>query len=142
MKSELIPLMFLLCGAGFMFVAALGVVRFPDLYTRMHAVSKSGSLALGCILLAVAIQHPTPTVIGKCFLVLLFIFLTTPIAAHMIGRAAFLLKVPFWRGTVSNELKDRYSDDRTNLSSGLPSISGPPLAPGNGPEGDTTRPRA
>lgn len=117
MKTEIIPAIFLLFGASLMLVAALGLVRFPDLFIRMHAASKAGSLGLGCILVGVAIAHPTPTVIVKCILVQLFIFLTTPIAAHMIGRAAYLLDVPFWKGTVTNELKGRYSDDRKTLQS-------------------------
>ncbi len=119
MKSEILPAIFLLVGASFMLVAGLGIVRFPDLFTRMHAASKAGSLGLGCILVGVAISYPTPTVIAKCLMVLLFIFLTTPIAAHMIGRAAYFLKVPFWKGTVADDLKGRYSDDRTELSSGI-----------------------
>jgi len=110
-------MVFLLVGAGFVFIAALGIVRFPDLFTRMHAASKASSFGLGCILLGVAIAHPSPIVIGKCIMVLMFIFLTAPIAAHMIGRAAYLLKVSFWKGTLIDELKGRYSEDRKTLRS-------------------------
>lgn len=117
MKIEILSAIFLFLGAGFMFIAALGLVRFPDLFTRMHAASKAGSLGLGCILVGVAVAYPTPIVIAKCIMVLLFVFLTTPIAAHMIGRAAYLLKVPFWKGTVADELKGRYSEDRKTLGS-------------------------
>ena len=117
MKFEILPAVFLLVGASFMFIAALGIVRFPDIFTRMHAASKAGSLGLGCILVGVALSFPSAIVIAKCIMVLLFIFLTTPIAAHMIGRAAYLLNVPFWKGTVANELKGRYSDNRRTLRS-------------------------
>lgn len=118
MKTEVLPALFFLAGASFMFIAALGILRFPDLFTRMHAASKAGSLGLGCILVGVALSIPSAVVIVKCLLVLLFIFLTAPIAAHMIGRAAYLLKVPFWKGTVANELQGRYSEDRKTLRSG------------------------
>lgn len=107
----------MLIGASFILVAALGILRFPDLYTRMHAASKASSLGLGCLLAAVAVAYPTPSVIVKCVLVLLFIFLTVPIAAHMIGRAAYLLKVPLWSQTVTDDLKGKYSADRTCLES-------------------------
>ena len=117
MKAEVLPSIFLLVGAAFMFVAALGIVRFPDLFTRMHSASKAGSLGLGCILVGVASAYPTPIVIIKCVMVVLFIFLTTPVAAHMIGRAAYLLKVPLWKNTGINELKGRYSEDRETLDS-------------------------
>jgi multicomponent Na+:H+ antiporter subunit G len=117
MIAELFTAAFLLIGAAFMLIAALGIVRFPDLYTRMHAASKASSLGLGCILLGVAIAYPIGVVIAKCIMVLLFIFLTAPIAAHMIVRAAYLLKVPLWQHTIADDLKDRYSEDRTTLSS-------------------------
>jgi multicomponent Na+:H+ antiporter subunit G len=117
MKTEIFTAILLLAGAGFAFIAALGIVRFPDLFTRMHAASKASSLGLGCLLMGVALAYPTPIVIAKCITVLLFIFLTAPIAAHMIGRAAYLLKVPFWKGTVADELKGRYSEDRKTLRS-------------------------
>lgn len=115
--SEAISAGFLLIGAAFVFVAALGILRFPDLFTRMHAASKAGSLGLGCTLVAVAVSFPVLNVIVKALLVLLFVFLTAPVAAHMIGRAAYLLRVPFWRGTGSDALKGRYSSDRRTLES-------------------------
>lgn len=65
---------------------ALGSVRFPDLFTRMHAASKTSTLGLGCIRVGVAISFPSALVIAKCIMVLLFICLTAPIAAHMIGH--------------------------------------------------------
>jgi len=117
MIAELFTAAFLLIGAGFMLIAALGVTRFPDLYARMHAASKASSLGLGCILLAVAIAFPTFIIIAKCIMVMLFIFLTVPIAAHMIGRAAYLLKVPLWEHTVTDDLHQRYSEDRETLGS-------------------------
>jgi len=124
MASDVLVAVALLAGAGFIFVAALGVVRFPDLFTRMHAASKAGSLGLGCVLVGVAISFPEPAVIVKCLLVLVFVFLTTPIAAHMIGRAAYLLKVPFWKGTVADDLAGRYSADRQTLRSASESPPG------------------
>lgn len=117
MMTELVIAIALLVGAGFIFIAALGIVRFPDLFTRMHAASKASSLGLGCILVGVAISFPSGIVIAKGIMVLLFVFLTAPVAAHMIGRAAYLLEVPFWEGTVADDLKGRYSEDRKTLRS-------------------------
>lgn len=115
--SELITAFFLLVGAAFMFIAALGILRFPDLYTRMHSASKASSLGVGCLLIGVGVAYPTAMVIAKCMLVLLFVFLTVPVAAHMIGRAAYLLKVPLWEKSVVDELEGRYSEDRKTLRS-------------------------
>jgi multicomponent Na+:H+ antiporter subunit G len=128
MTSEHFVAIFLLAGAAFIFIAALGLVRFPDLFTRMHAASKAGSLGLGCLLIGAAIAHPTPIVIARCVMVLLFVFLTTPIAAHMIGRAAYLLKVPLWSGTRRDELEGRYRGEPPTLES-APAGDADPGAP-------------
>jgi multicomponent Na+:H+ antiporter subunit G len=115
---ELITAAFLIIGASFILIAALGLLRFPDLFTRMHATAKASSFGIGCILVGVIFTYPSLIVIAKCVMVLLFIFLTIPVATQMIGRAAYLLKVPLWKGTVADELKGRYSTDRKSLSSG------------------------
>jgi len=115
--SEIVTALALLVGAAFVFIAALGAFRFPDVYTRIHAVSKATTLGLGCMLLGVAVAFPDGAVIAKIIAVILFIFLTTPIATHMIVRAAYLTKVPQWRGTVVDELKGRYVGDENKLRS-------------------------
>jgi len=104
MIVDLIIIFFLGCGALLMLIAALGVVRFPDLYTRMHAASKSISLGIGFLLLAAMVCFPTPAVILKSLAVVLFIFLTMPVASHMIGRAGYLRKVPLWENSILDEM--------------------------------------
>ena len=118
--SEVVTAVALLVGAAFVFIAALGAVRFPDVYTRIHAVSKATTLGLGCMLIGVAVSFPDFPVIAKIVAVLLFIFLTTPIATHMIVRAAYLNKVPQWKGTVADEMKDRYASERGELRNDRP----------------------
>lgn len=112
--SEIIIAVPLLVGAAFVFIAGLGAVRFPDAYTRIHAVSKATTLGLGCMLLGVAFSFPELAVIAKIVAVILFIFLTTPIASHMIIRAAYMTGVPQWKRTVVDEIKDR--DDSRSRS--------------------------
>jgi len=104
-------------GAFFVFVAGLGIWRFKDIYMRMHAATKAGSLGLGLILLAMALQDPSPAVIVKCVLVIAFIFLTAPIAAHMISRAAYIHQSELSDKTRADELAGKYSADRTELKS-------------------------
>ncbi|CAN5138003.1 monovalent cation/H(+) antiporter subunit G [soil metagenome] len=117
MAREIFIALFLLVGATFIFIAGLGAFRFPDLFTRIHAVSKATTLGLGCMLIGVGFAFPEASVIAKIVAVVLFIFLTTPVATHMIVRAAYLNKIPQWRGTVVDELSGRYSDDRHTLRS-------------------------
>lgn len=82
----------LLVGAAFIFVAAIGLLRFPDLFARMHAVSKATTFGLGCMLLALLAAFPTVAVLTKVAAAIGFVFLTLPVAAHLIARASWTLK--------------------------------------------------
>lgn len=99
-------------GALFLLLAAVGVVRMPDLYTRMHAATKATTLGAGCTLLAVAVYFDDFGVTVRALLVVAFIFLTAPVAAHMIGRAAYRIGVPFWHGTKLDEMGVPEGDGR------------------------------
>ncbi len=87
----------ILLGALFSLIAALGVVRMPDLYCRMHAATKAGAFGLSLILIALCFLAPEPRVIIQSILIVAFFYLTTPIAGQMIGRAATIRGIPFWR---------------------------------------------
>lgn len=86
----------ILIGASFSFLAALGVVRMPDLYCRMHAATKAGAFSLSLILIALCVLSPEPRVIIQSTLIITFFYLTTPISGQMIGRSATLRQIPFW----------------------------------------------
>jgi multicomponent Na+:H+ antiporter subunit G len=75
-------------GVFFAIVAAVGIVRLPDLYTRSHSASKSDTLAAGLSLAAVALTFGSGLSTVKALLLLLFMFITNPTAAHAIARAA------------------------------------------------------
>lgn len=109
-----------LMGAVLVLIAGLGILRFPDLYTRMHAATKASSLGMSLLLFAVALRNPEAMVWLKVLCGILFLFLTTPIAAHLLGRAAYVHKVPLWEGSVVDEIAGNYSDDHTLLQ-GKPS---------------------
>lgn len=84
-----LPIAFLLLlGAFLTLVAALGLFRLPDLYTRMHAASKAGAAGSGLLLLAVALQSDEAAVWIKCLMAIAFLLLTAPVAAHMLAKAA------------------------------------------------------
>jgi multicomponent Na+:H+ antiporter subunit G len=77
-----------LAGGGFALIAGLGVLKLPDVLTRMHASTKAGTLASLLILVAVAIEFQTLTVTAKAIAAILFLMLTAPLAAHLLGRSA------------------------------------------------------
>jgi len=93
-------------GTTFIVLAAVGVLRMPDVYTRMHAATKLPTLAMGCMLLAVAVYFSEVGVAARAVLGIAFFLLTTPVSAHMIGRAAHLTGAPMWRGSVMDELSE------------------------------------
>ncbi|BBL88924.1 Na+/H+ antiporter subunit G [Vibrio rotiferianus] len=88
----------LLClGTVFTLIASLGILRMPDLYTRMHAATKAGTVGLASLLLAVAIAIPDITVISRVIGTMLFIFITAPVAAHLLGKATQESGYQIWR---------------------------------------------
>ncbi|MGR3496358.1 monovalent cation/H(+) antiporter subunit G [Citreimonas sp.] len=93
---EIIQGILILTGAALMLVAGIGILRQPDVFIRMHASTKVGTLSSGLIMLGVAIHFEEPAVIFKVVLIVLFLLLTAPIGAHMIGRAALRIGVEPW----------------------------------------------
>lgn len=94
----------LLTGAAFLLLAAIGLLRLPDLYMRLSAISKASSMGLGCMLLGVIFHFQETTVTSRSLLIILFYFLTSPVSAQMISRAAYIVGVPFWKDTFINEM--------------------------------------
>ncbi|WP_423185387.1 monovalent cation/H(+) antiporter subunit G [Alishewanella sp. d11] len=117
MITEILAAIFLLAGCLFMLVAALGVFRMPDLLTRMHATTKSGVLGAGLIMCAVMFFFGDSSVTLKALAVMAFTTLTSPIAAHTIGRAGYFIGVPLWDKTIKDELKGRYDEQSHTLKS-------------------------
>lgn len=89
----------LLLGAGLFFhaVAALGVVRMPDFYTRLHAVGKAETLGVLLTLLALAVWTGPSLTAVKVGFVAVFLFLANPTSTHAIGRAALRSGLVPWR---------------------------------------------
>lgn len=77
----------LILGAAFSLVATIGVLRLPDLYTRMHAASKAGAVGGGLVLLAVALVCFDSGVALRAILGIVFLLITTPVGAHLLARA-------------------------------------------------------
>lgn len=103
-----ISLVIMLVGAIFIFLAALGVLRFPDLFTRMHANTKSATLGIGLIMLGLALYFGNITVTTRALVVIVFLFITAPIGAHLLARAAYFSNVPLWEGTLGDDLRGHY----------------------------------
>ncbi|QDV44512.1 Na(+)/H(+) antiporter subunit G [Stieleria neptunia] len=101
--SDLLTAVLLITGTSFALLAAIAVVRMPDLYTRMHGATKSATLGVGCTVLSAAVGLGNMETTTVAILIIGFLFVTTPVAAHMIGRAAYRQHVPMWQGSVIDE---------------------------------------
>ena len=101
---DLLTAALVIAGGLFALAAALGVLRLPDVFIRMHASTKAGTLGCGLILVAVAVHFGEAGIVARALAAIVFLLLTAPVAAHMIGRAAYRTGVPLWKGTVIDEL--------------------------------------
>jgi len=90
-------------GTIFMVVAAIGIARMPDLFLRMSAVAKAGTLGVSLLMLGAIIHFDELGVTMRLLAIVIFLFITAPVAAHMIGRAAYYGGVELWEGTRFDE---------------------------------------
>lgn len=91
-------------GIGFLLIAAVGVIRLPDSFQRMHAATKAGTLGAGLVVLGTLVgqQSAEVTIIGS--LTIMFLLLTVPVTGHLLGRAAYMSGTPLGRLTGGNAL--------------------------------------
>ncbi len=116
--GETLSAVLILIGTTFMLLASIGITRMPDLFTRMQSTSKAATLGISCMMLAVAFHFGDLGITTRALAVVAFFFLTAPVAAHIIARAAYFVGVPLWEGTVCDELRGQY--DPTTHSLGSP----------------------
>ena len=80
---------FLISGLFFFFVGVLGLVRMPDVFTRMHATTKCDTMGAGLIFIALIIWQGFSFISLNILLILIFVWLTNPTAAHAIAKSAY-----------------------------------------------------
>jgi multicomponent Na+:H+ antiporter subunit G len=109
--AELIGSILILLGAIFLFSAGLGLLRMPDVFTRLQAGTKASTLGNMLVLGGVAFYHPGWSL--KLLIVVYFVLLTNPISSHALARAAHAIRVPMARATVIDALRDAGETDRS-----------------------------
>jgi multicomponent Na+:H+ antiporter subunit G len=114
---HVLVMLLLATGTTFTLIAAIGLLRMPDVYMRLQVSTKGATLGVGSLLLAVPVFFTDLEVGVRALLIVLFIFLTTPISGHMIARAAYIVGVPLWDEAVVDELKGRYDPETHELAS-------------------------
>ncbi|WP_176083440.1 monovalent cation/H(+) antiporter subunit G [Martelella sp. HB161492] len=101
----------LLAGAAFTLTAAIGINRLPDLYTRMHAASKAGTVGSGLIFLAIGFHSGDISIFVRAIAGILFFILTAPVSAHLLARAAHQIGYPMYDESLQDDLKGRDNND-------------------------------
>lgn len=102
----------LVFGALFSLLAAIGIVRFPDLYTRMHAASKAGTVGSGLLLLAAGLHALDVAVLFRALAGFFFFVLTAPISAHLLAKAAHQAGYRLTKQSVVDQLPQRQEPRR------------------------------
>lgn len=105
MIVDLLTCIFLLLGGALSLVAAVGVLRMPDLFIRMHAATKVGTVGVSSVVIGLMIHFGSLTVTSRGLLVIAFFLLTAPVSAHMIACAAYRSGVSLWILTRIDEWK-------------------------------------
>lgn len=106
--SEFITVLLMLIGSIISVISAIGIIRFPDVYTRSHAATKSSTLAVLLTLVGAFLYFLfTESLVSvRLILGIVFVFLTSPVAGHLIIRAAYRSNVQLADSTIEDELKD------------------------------------
>jgi multicomponent Na+:H+ antiporter subunit G len=96
-----------IAGAIFGLLAGIGVLRMPDVFTRMQASTKASTLGLGCLLVSLALRNPQLSFVIRAASIAAFMLMTSAVAAHVIARAASFGGAPLWKGTRVDERPSR-----------------------------------
>lgn len=122
--TDAIAIVAVVLGTALGVLSAVGLLRMPDVYIRLQVASKASSLGVALLMLGVAAHFDDFDVTVRAGLVVIFLFLTAPVAAQVIGRAAYLTDVPLVQGTDPDELAGRYDRASGQLASPLGSADG------------------
>ncbi|MFV8225559.1 monovalent cation/H(+) antiporter subunit G [Christiangramia aquimixticola] len=104
-------------GALFVLLAAIGIVRMPDTYLRISVTTKAATLGVGLVLLSTTVFFSNSDVTSQAFVIILFLFLTAPVSAHLIGRASYFIGVKLWDKSVMDDLQGKYQKNTHILKS-------------------------
>ena len=106
--SEIITAIFITVGVAFNLFGCIGLVRFPDVYTRLQAATKCVTLGTCLVVIGCMIIAGTGPVIAKSLLCLAFVLITSPTAAHALALGAHTSGVELWEQSVV----DRFKEDK------------------------------
>jgi len=95
--TEFLTLILILAGAGFFLAGTVGLLRFPDVYTRLHALTKADNVGLGLVVAGLVLQAESWAAMGKLLLVWLLVLLASASVAHLVARTALRKGIRPWK---------------------------------------------
>jgi len=98
-------------------LAAIGIVRMPDIYLRISVTTKAATMGIGLILIGTAVYFNELGITSRVIAIIFFMLLTTPVGAHMIGRASYFTGIKMWEKSEHDDLKGNYDNKTHELSS-------------------------
>lgn len=122
----LVAAILILIGSVFALTASIGLIRLPDLYTRMHAASKAGTLGSCVMLIALAVCANDVAVATRALGGVVFFLLTVPVSSHLLAKTARASGLQLWSGSVVDDYARAVSSNETNdvnVASGAPKRS-------------------
>ncbi|MCG8553389.1 MAG: monovalent cation/H(+) antiporter subunit G [Desulfobacterales bacterium] len=96
---EILMVICLITGTFFTLMAALGLLKMPDIYMRIHAATKAGTFGIGMIVFAVFLFFMDTPVTSRVVGIMLFLIMTTPAAAHLLGKIIMTSSYRMWRNS-------------------------------------------
>ena len=115
--SSVIIIILVTLGTLFVLLSAIGLVRMPDTYLRISVNTKAATLGVGLILIGTAVYFNDLSTTSRALVIILFVFLTAPVSAHLIGRASYFMGVKLWKGSIMDDLRGKYQKNSYILKS-------------------------
>ena len=97
MMTDILTTILLIVGTFFFIAGTVGLLRFPDVYTRLHALTKADNLGLGLLIAGLALQAESWTVAAKLLLIWFLVLLASASVAHLVARAAQQKGISLWK---------------------------------------------
>jgi len=115
--SDILIMFFSGLGVIFILIASIGIVRMPDFFLRLSVTVKATTLGVGFILLSMVIFFGELSVATKALAIVLFLLITSPVGAQLIGRISYVTGAKLWKNSVLDELKGKYNSETHVLQS-------------------------
>src|SRR5690606_56041 len=115
--NDVLIMIFSGLGVLFILIASIGIIRMPDFFLRLSVTVKASTLGVGFILLSTVMYFGELAVTTKALAIILFLLLTSPVGAQLIGRVSYFTGVKLWKNSVLDELKGKYNEETHVLGS-------------------------